>query len=113
MFSYLFNCSAVVKYGVRGFSECAMKMRGIKSAGAAICLAKLVWGQRNGSGRTLPRTCTYVAGLVEAVFAAQSQDCRAKGEGYTRRDEIGQLGDTPRYVCGARDTRVDNSIFLL
>lgn len=55
-------------------------------------------------------THVYVAGLVEAVFAAQSQDCRAEGEGYTRRrDEIGQLGDTPRYVCGTRDTCVDDS----
>lgn len=47
-------------------------------------------------------THVYVAGLVEAVFDAQSQDYRAKGEGYTRRDEIGQLGDIPRFAVGAR-----------
>lgn len=56
-------------------------------------------------------THVYVAGLVEAVFSAQSQDCRAEGEGYTRRDEIGQLGDIPRYVRDASDTRVDDSFF--
>lgn len=54
----------------------------------------------------------YVTGLVEAVFAAQSQDCRAEGEGYTRRDEIGQLGDIPCYVSGASDTRNDDSCLL-
>lgn len=107
MFSYLFNCSAEVKYGLRGMSECAVEMRGIKSAGAASCSTKRVWGQRSGSGRTLT-THVYVAGLVEAVFAAQSQDCRAEGEGYTRRDEIGQLGDV---TCAVQATHASTILF--